>query len=251
MDFCEYVRIHWQAGNVNIDGVSRTPAQHIEAQYPTYTFNVNEFVVLEHSINIPAKGKVSFILSRDHSRKHLLTDHLLQAWGKENNIVDTSRWINNMPQSVANARRILKAMRNLVGSIEYHRDPVIAGILRVQKERVGRMFGLIDQALTSRPTVVNGMPFAPWQPQDLQGRWNQFMNQKFYLAQTKTTKVINDYLPRLQEVWANQGLRDANVDQPSDGAQVLAQKQATRNLIDDIDALADRMRTLPAWRNPF
>jgi hypothetical protein len=38
---------------------------------------------------------------------------------------------------------------------------------------------------------------------------------------------------------------------PGDSAAVQADKQAARDLIGDIDALADILETLPAWTNPF
>jgi len=49
-------------------------------------------------------------------------------------------------------------------------------------------------------------------------------------------KAINEGLPVLQKAWTEQ----ANAD-------VKAKKQVARDLIDDIDALADRMKTLPAF----
>jgi chitinase len=144
------------------------------------------------------------------------------------------------------------AMRELVGSLEYHRDPAIAALLRRQKERVGTMFHQLDtQYLPQNARVSNGVTFTAWQPQGLERRWNEFMNNKFYLALTKTMKVLNSWLSVMQENWATQALRDGATAQPGDSAVVQADKQGARDLIDDIDALADRLKTLPAWTNPF
>lgn len=143
-------------------------------------------------------------------------------------------------------------MRLLVGSIEYHRDPTIASYLRRQKERIGTMFRKLDtQYLPANPRVFNGVTYTAWQSQDLERRWNEFMNNKFYLALTKNTKVFNTWLSVMQANWATQAHRDNAEDQQGDTAAVLADKQVARNLINDIDALADRLKTLPAWTNPF
>jgi chitinase len=144
------------------------------------------------------------------------------------------------------------AMRLLVGSIEYHRDPTIASYLRRQKERVGTMFRMLDtQYLPANPRVSNGVTYTAWQSRDLEGRWNVFMKSRYFMALTKTMKVLNTWLPVLQENWATQAHRDNAEPKQGDTPAVLAEKQAANDLINDIDALADRLKTLPAWSNPF
>ncbi|KAK4200452.1 killer toxin subunits alpha/beta [Triangularia verruculosa] len=228
--FCEYFKELWSVPGFAINGETATPADHIADTYPTSSRFSNELVVLEHYLNVPVKAK---------------------TWGREANIVSTRRWNTNIGKGVTEARAILKAMRNLVGSINYHNDFTIRSHFRAQKDRVGNMFEAIENALPSHRRVVNNVQYDAWQHQDLRRRWNEFMNSKFYLGQAKTMKVINEFLPVLQEAWADDGRRRAAEDQPGDSGDTLADKQRMRDLIDDIDALADRMRTLPAWINPF
>ncbi|KAK4177466.1 hypothetical protein QBC36DRAFT_371626 [Triangularia setosa] len=167
-------------------------------------------------------------------------DHILA----QANIVSTRRWHNNV------SRGVTEALRNLVGSVNYHNNFTVRSHINAQKGRVGNIFDAIKTALPSHRRVVNNIQYGAWQRQDLRRRWNEFMNSKLYLVQAKM-KVINDFLPALQVVWADDGARSAAEDQLGDSGNTLADKQRKRDLIDDIDALADRMRMLSAWVNPF
>ena len=82
-------------------------------------------------------------------------------------------------------------------------------------------------------------------------RWNELVKRKFCLAQVKTTGLIYDWLSRLQEQWANQDKRRDSEDKSGDPSATSAAKQDARNLIDDIGALADRLRNLPTWPSPY
>ncbi len=124
--------------------------------------------------------------------------------------------------------------------------------LRQQKERVGAMFGALDtQHLPNNPRIVNGVTYTAWQPQDLERRWNEFMKSKYFLAVTRTMKVLNTFLPVLQQNWATQAHRDNAKPDDGDSSTIKANKEAAQNLIDDIDALDQKMRILTPWKNPF
>ncbi|KAK0736846.1 glycosyl hydrolases family 18-domain-containing protein [Apiosordaria backusii] len=269
VSFCRYFLELWSVPEFAINGETATPAQHIANTYPTKNKYSHELVVLEHYINSPVKAKVSAtppLIPLQTPHQLFLSDPIpthfgaadrtvfiapTQTWGREDNIVTTSRWHNNVGKGVTQARAILMAIRFLVGSVNYHNDFTIRSYLRAQKDRVGNMFEAVENALPSHRRVVNNVQYDAWQRQDLRRRWNEFMNNKFYLAQAQTMKVINEFLPLLQQVWADDGARTAAEDRPGDDANTLAAKQAKRDLIDDIDALADRVKTLPVWINPF
>jgi chitinase len=65
LSFCEYVREHWDIDAVPIPGLdtsqgvgaSLTPVNHHAQQYPTHLWKTDEYVLLEHRTNTPAKGK--------------------------------------------------------------------------------------------------------------------------------------------------------------------------------------------------
>ncbi|KAI0850294.1 carbohydrate-binding module family 18 [Daldinia vernicosa] len=244
LSFCELVQEHWDIPAVPIPGLdtsmgvgaSLTPANHVAQQFPTNLWKTDEYVLLEHYINTPAKGK---------------------AWGGTTNegaemqIIDTSRWIQDLLITRQGASRMIKSMRYLIGSRMYHNDFYIREILRRQKDRVGNVLDLLDtQILQANPR--NPAPYQPWQTLGLKAEWDTFMKGKFALVQTKTMKVINEFLPRLQEQWADEASRQAAVIDPdNDDANTQANKQELQDLIDKIDAMESVVRALPVWTWPF
>jgi chitinase len=208
-------------------GATLTPINHIAAQFPTHQWRTDEYVSFEARINTPAKGK---------------------AWGTPRDIVKTATWLTAKLPNPAGTRGMLKVMRELIGSRIYHNDGTVLIILRAQKARVGAILGMLDT------TVLPAHPpagFTPWRGFGLQAEWDTFMRGEFLMMQTKTMKVVNGFIGPLMEHWANDALKQANEDQQGDSTTVQAQKQAVRNLIDDIEAMNDYLRTMPAWQWPF
>lgn len=75
---------------------------------------------------------------------------------------------------------------------------------------------------------------------------------QFALVQVKTMKVINEFLPLVQEQWADDAARQrAVIDPVADNAATQAQKQVWQDLIDRIDAMDSVVRALPTWTWPF
>ncbi|KAK4128908.1 glycoside hydrolase family 18 protein [Parathielavia appendiculata] len=237
ISFCDYVNVMFDINAVAAPGIDTAqgfaaqlkPLDHIAAQFPTHQWKTDEYVSLESVINTPAKGK---------------------AWGTDDNIINTSSWLTDKLPNAAGARAMLKAMRSLIGSRLYHNDWTVLGILRAQKARVGAILGLLDTTvLPANPPP--GLAAWPQQGFQLQAEWDTFMKGEFLLMQTKTMKVINDFMGPLREQWTSDAVKQANEDQPGDSATVLATKQGVRNLIDDIEAMNDYLATMPAWQWPF
>lgn len=235
ISFCQYVDAMFNIPAVAAPGIDTaqgfgatlTPINHIAAQFPTHQWKTDEYVSLEARINTPAKGK---------------------AWGSPRDIIRTDRWLTTLMPEPRGARGMLKAMRLLIGSRIYHNDETVLAILRAQKARVGAILGLLDT------TVLPAHPpagFAPWRGFGLQAEWDTFMRGEFLMMQTKTMKVVNGFIGPLMEHWANDAVKQANEDQQGDSAAVQAEKQAIRNLIDDIEAMNDYLRVMPAWQWPF
>ena len=116
---------------------------------------------------------------------------------------------------------------------------------------MGTVFNQLDTAMSNNPRTDNGVQFTAWQKQDLQTKWNQFMNEKYILASAKMKKPIEEWLPKLQQVWANDAKKTAVKDQANDTQKEKADKQAVRDLIADIEAMATEWGNLPQWTNPF
>ncbi|KAK9793590.1 hypothetical protein SCARD494_06174 [Seiridium cardinale] len=114
-----------------------------------------------------------------------------------------------------------------------------------QKERVGNVLDLLDNTIlpANPPQTTN---WTPWQPMGLKAEWDTFMKSKFAMAQTKTMKIIDEFLPRLKEQWADDASRQAaEIDAANDSAATQADKQALQDLIDKIDAMDNVVRNLP------
>ncbi|RMD40214.1 hypothetical protein DV735_g4912, partial [Chaetothyriales sp. CBS 134920] len=248
ISFCELVKLQWNIPAVAIPGLetsqgtgaSLTPMNHLAQQFPTHRWKTEEYVLLEHDINTPAKGK---------------------AWEgqpgqRETQIVDAAKWMrwleNPSPDGgIANANRMLKTMRSLVGSRMYHNDANIRSILRNQKERVGKVLKLLDEGI-----LPNNPPrqtdWTSWKPLGLQNDWDMFMKTRFLMVQTKTMKVINEFLPKLQARYADDASRQAAVLDPANDSEAEKKtKESRQRLIDKIDALNDVVKDLPTWQWPF
>ncbi|KAK6220004.1 hypothetical protein QIS74_05506 [Colletotrichum tabaci] len=237
ISFCHYVDVMFDINAVAAPGIDTaqgfaaqlTPINHLAAQFPTHQWKTDEYVALESVINTPAKGK---------------------AWGTDDNIINTSSWLTDKLPNAAGARAMLKSMRSLIGSRLYHNNWTVLSILRLQKGRLGAIRGLLDT------TVLPANPppgFASWPQQGfrLRAEWDMFMKGEFLMMQTKTMKIINDFMGPLREQWTSDAVKQANDDQPGDSATALATKQGIRNLIDDIEAMNDYLATMPAWQWAF
>ncbi|KAJ0166426.1 hypothetical protein CTA2_7415 [Colletotrichum tanaceti] len=81
-------------------------------------------------------------------------------------------------------------------------------------------------------------------------KWDTFRKGESLMMQTKTTKVINDFMKPLGN--SGRATRSSRrEDQPGDSATALATKQWIRNLIDVIEAMNDYLAMMPAWQWAF
>ncbi|KAI2643596.1 carbohydrate-binding module family 18 [Xylaria nigripes] len=242
LTLCELVQEHWKIPGIVIPGletgkgvgVALTPADHVAQQFPTNKWKVEEYILLEHDINTPAKGKAWGGSNKD---------------GSELQIVSSSGW-NKKLSEPDGAAEMIKAMRYLIGSRMYHSYFGVSTILKNQKDRIGNVLDLLDtQILPANPK--RPPPYRPWQPLNLKSKWDAYMKGKGSLVQTKTMRVINEFLPSLQEQWASDAARQAAVIDKNDNQQTQARKAAMQDLIDRIDAMDSVLKTLPPWNWPW
>ncbi|KAF9630004.1 putative glycosyl hydrolases family 18 protein [Lasiodiplodia theobromae] len=233
LNFCQYVKEYWDH-DVAINGVTQNIPQHLADQYPTENTFTGDWVLLQSEINTPAKAKAWLL------------------YPKNRFIINPDRAQRRIARNINEAREVLKSLRMLIGSAHYHMSPGIIDILKRQKGRIQTMLSTLDnQVLPANPPTYNGNPGTPWTPMGLADKWHQFMLEKYWIAQSKTNKAVNELLPVISEQYADQQARDDAVDQPGDDADTLARKQKEREFIDDIDATAEHWRSIGAWPNPF
>jgi chitinase len=262
LDFCGLVNQLWNIQAVSIPGLDTaqgtgaalTPYKQIAAQFPTSTWRNDEYVRLDSTINSPPKASAWAGLTTTK---------------KQIQIVDFKEWIGGDPNNPADkvnsddptykdkayisnidgAEKIMKSMRAIIGSWYYHNDPVVLGILRAQKARVGEVLRRLDTEIL--PANPKQPGWTPWAPLGLKERWDEFMTTKMALAITKSNKVINDILPRMQAQWASQAQREAAWPDDSDPQDVAERKAREQRLIDTIDAFAATLQRMPAWQWAF
>lgn len=196
-----------------------------------------------------------------------------QAWGSDEVIIGDSQmetWVENMPGEA------IKNIRAGLGSVIYHQVPLVAQILKAQKERVGAILGKLDNELSNRqrtvtytttpvstitsssttitttetPTTVTAT-YDAWKTQGLESQWNTFMNSKYVDAHSKTMKLINNGIGKLKTKYLDPQYIMAAQDKPGDTPQVADEKKMMRKTIEEIRSLETAASNLPNWPNPF
>ncbi|RMZ82759.1 hypothetical protein DV738_g1689, partial [Chaetothyriales sp. CBS 135597] len=258
LSFCGLVKTQWNIGPVSIPGLetsqgmgaSLTPMDHLAQQFPTHLWKTDEYVLLEKQINSPAKGKAWAGQPETGKR-----DRNGKRPAKEIQIITIEKWIRWLETTTGNeaiqrADSMIKTMRYIIGSRMYHNDPKIRSILKAQKERVGNVLKLLDEEIlkANPPQSTN---WTPWKKQGLEAHWDMFMRTRFAMVQTKTMKIINEFLPKLQAKHADDASRQAAKINAQDSAAVRRRKEKMQSLIDKLDAMEKAVKALPPWQWPF
>lgn len=113
-----------------------------------------------------------------------------------------TKYLNGTPKD---ARVLALKLKYVMGARKYQKDPVIARHLGEQKKRIGTILGQIDTGLPKQNPA--------WQKQDLEKLWNQYMDQHFLDAKSRTDYTMNTWLPKLQNKWVKGKPGGASNDQ--------------------------------------
>ncbi|KAH6651435.1 glycosyl hydrolases family 18-domain-containing protein [Truncatella angustata] len=260
INFCALVTALWNIQPVAIpnldtaagDGSPLTPYNHIGGQFPTKTWKKEEYVRLDTTINAPPKSSAWAGLTTKFNQIQII-DFKKWIGGDPNDPTSTVNQddpnYSGLITEIGGAEKMMKSMRAILGSRFYHNDPLVLSILRDQKARVGEVLRRLDtEILPANPKQAG---WTPWAPLGLKERWDTFMTGKMLLAVTKSNKVLNDILPRMQTQWADQAARDAAAPDDNDSQSEAEAKARKQRLIDSIDALADILKVAPAWQLAF
>ncbi|KAI1385205.1 uncharacterized protein F4822DRAFT_432054 [Hypoxylon trugodes] len=218
LSFCDLVRAHWDIAAVPIPGLDTS------------------------------QGVGASLTPMDHIAQQYPTDR----WKTDEKRTPNRQHVQMDTKQAAHAPGLGRGdqVYALSDWIAHVRDAHIRDILKRQKDRVGNVLDLLDtQILKANPR--NPPPWKPWPMLGLKAEWDTYMKGKMALVETKTMKVINEFLPRLQEQWADDANRQAAKIDPNDDANTQASKQELQDLIDKIDAMDSVVRALPAWTWPF
>ena len=113
---------------------------------------------------------------------------------EKNKFVHDDNALKNLSNGTPKDARVLALkLKYVMGARKYHKDPLIARILGDQKRRIGTILGQIDTELPNHNPA--------WKTQDLEKRWNEYMDQHLIDAKARTDYTLNHYLPLLQNKW--------------------------------------------------
>jgi hypothetical protein len=103
---------------------------------------------------------------------------------------------------IDSANTAVNKLRYLIGARKYMRNPAIAKIFKTQKERMGDMIGKIDMELPKHPRVKRGVgKLVAWKSHNLKNLWNQYMDERFRIANQRIDHDMNTYLKLLFSEW--------------------------------------------------
>jgi len=124
---------------------------------------------------------------------------------------------------------------------------------------MGAIIGHIDRNLhkTPRKYVPRGkdeITFTPWQEQDLETKWNKYMNDVFETAKKRATNYMDTWLEELKKEWNSQKKKDEFKADPKDTQKEKDEKKTKEEQQKKILALVETTRKefdkVKDWKKP-
>ena len=110
----------------------------------------------------------------------------------------------------------------LIGAVKYMRDSTIERIFVDQKQRIGVALDQIDNALPTMPTAGGK---TPWAHQDLKKLWDEYMDDAFKKAKSRTDNTMNIMLTALETKYVLTGKKPTGVKAKGSAAQTTLVRQ--------------------------
>ncbi|KAL1591766.1 hypothetical protein SLS60_011765 [Paraconiothyrium brasiliense] len=214
--FCNYLDATWHGAFTpqfklafSGDDVERTALGHIKWAYPSKNHFDDEFVYLQTAINAPAKEqmwdkKVTKVVYGDTSRcgKIERKGH----WGMSDLIRGHKALGGGIcPAAAANvddAREAYLKLKWIYGARQYLKSPDIKAIFKKQKERIGGVLDALDTEMENQLKTNSKWEVQDaWKKQGLKDLWNEYMDERFERAKTRSENDMNKYIRLLENVW--------------------------------------------------
>lgn len=147
--------------------------------------------------------------------------------------------INKSPTDAA--VQAMKA-KYLIGAVRYMRDSTIEKFFIKQKQRIGDALDEIDNALPNMPTTGGK---TPWAHQGLKKLWDEYMDDAFKKAKSRTDNTMSTMLTALERKWVLTGKKPAGAKGKGAAAQT--------TLIRQIKALKTewaKQKRAGGWKQP-
>ena len=224
---CQYLRDYWSPGAtdwVTINGIRKTPVQHVALQFPGHDNAYNrEFVLLDSSINT-AKTGVSSSRRHSHHTLVLVADIDSQMWREAS--INSPETMTNYEQQMPD--KAIKNMKDVLGALKYHQIPDVRTILLDQASRVGAMLDKMDNELVNRQG---------YRKMQLQSKWKLWIKGRADEARSKAETYLEAHLKHLLDVYGSEYARQ--------------EKFADTVLLRKIDSLDAAIKGRTPWVNPF
>lgn len=163
-------------------------------------------------------------------------------WNNNENI-NKDKTMNDYEGSLPD--KSIKNLKDVLGAYNYHNDANVRRILLNQRDRVGRMFGRVEQAMAGMAFVKGKVTYAPYKPQGLEKKWNDWSHDRLVRAGKRADKHLDTWLPSLKARYTSDDSRQAATFAKATG------DDGPQKLIDKIDALAAAIEGRPAWDPAF
>jgi hypothetical protein len=104
--------------------------------------------------------------------------------------------------TVDSARQAYLKLKWLLAARLYVKNPEIKAIFKKQKERIGDVLDLLDTEMEKQPKTKNGNKLGAWKKQGLKALWDQYMEEKFTTAKSRSKHDMDKYLRLLEGKWS-------------------------------------------------
>ena len=105
--------------------------------------------------------------------------------------------------TIDSARQAYLKLKWLLAARLYVKNPEIKAIFKKQKERIGDVLDLLDTEMQNRPKTNNkGEVMGAWEKQGLKALWDEYMEEKFATAKSRSEYDMDKYLRLIEGKWS-------------------------------------------------
>jgi hypothetical protein len=105
--------------------------------------------------------------------------------------------------TVDSARQAYLKLKWLLAARLYVKNPEIKAIFKKQKERIGDVLDLLDTEMEKQPKTKNaGVVMGAWKKQGLKALWDEYMEEKFKTAKSRSEHDMDKYLRLMEGKWS-------------------------------------------------
>lgn len=104
--------------------------------------------------------------------------------------------------NIDDARQAYLKLKWIYGARQYLKDPHVKSIFKKQKERIGGVLDALDTEMENQPkTNSKGEQQDAWKKQGLKALWDEYMEEKFEMAEKRSKHDMDKYIRLLENVW--------------------------------------------------